>query len=67
LTAIENDVAVLPLSGAVEVAYTRSVLSQLLGGIGQPYLVLRLGVPEIAYGAAPRTPRLPADQVIENK
>jgi hypothetical protein len=65
LTATELDVSVLPLSVAVEVAATRVVLRRLLSGLGQPYLVLRLGRGE--PGGPPGAPRVPAKQVIERE
>ncbi len=65
LTATELGLSVLPLSATIEVAVTRERIRHLLSGLGYPYLVLRLTTGDPAGTAAPHTPRLPADQVIE--
>ena len=65
LTATELGISVVPLSATVEVAATRATLRRLLSGAGEPYLVLRLGHADPDHPAAPHTPRLPADQIIE--
>ncbi|WP_436527374.1 Acg family FMN-binding oxidoreductase [Actinoplanes sp. HUAS TT8] len=64
LAATEHAVSVLPLSGPVEVPFTRAALTRMLGGTGVPYLALRLGLQDPAQAAPPHTPRLPATQVI---
>jgi hypothetical protein len=64
LDAIERDLTVLPLSAAVEVAQTRQTLQALLAYLGQPFLVLRIGV-GLEYAGPPHTPRLPAEQIVE--
>ncbi len=63
LAATEQGVSVLPLSATVEVAGTRVILRRLVADLGYPYLVLRLG--SVRADAAPRTPRLPADQIVQ--
>jgi nitroreductase len=65
LEATELGISVLPLSAAVEVVRTRHVLRRLLGNIGYPYLVLRLGHADPDHAGPPPTPRMPADQVME--
>jgi nitroreductase len=65
LTAIERDVAVLPMSAAVESPATRLELRRILSGIGYPYLALRLGVADPDVPPPPRTPRLPAASTID--
>jgi nitroreductase len=65
LTATELGVAMLPLSGAIEVPLTRAALRRLLSGIGQPYLVLRLGTADPEHAGPPHTPRMPAAQVVD--
>jgi hypothetical protein len=65
LSAVEHDLSVLPLSAAVEVERTRLCLRHLLAGIGEPLLVLRLGVPDQDHAGPPHTPRLPANQTID--
>ncbi|MBO3740231.1 Acg family FMN-binding oxidoreductase [Actinoplanes flavus] len=65
LAATEHGAALTPLSGPVEVGFTRQRLGHMLGGIGTPYLVMRLGIADTAGPAAEPTPRLPVDQVVE--
>jgi nitroreductase len=65
LTATELGLSVLPFSSVIEVATVRESLRQsVLAGLGEPYLVVRLGVPDPEHGLAARTPRLPAEQTI---
>ncbi|HEX5741154.1 MAG TPA: nitroreductase [Pilimelia sp.] len=58
--------SLLPLSAAVEVDATRVLLHQTLDGVGYPLLALRLAAahPDRPDGPAPR---LPAEQVIEER
>ncbi|GGN60630.1 NAD(P)H nitroreductase [Actinoplanes lobatus] len=65
LAATEQAVNLLPLSGPVEIAYTRRTLRRMLGDVGFPYLAMRLGTLDPAHSAPPRTPRLPAGQIID--
>lgn len=65
LAATEHGTALLPLSSPIEVPVTRHQLDRMLGDIGLPYLVMRLGVPSPAIGESTRTPRLGVEQVIE--
>jgi nitroreductase len=65
LAATEAGVSLLPLSAAVEVDSTRQLLRRLLSQLGEPYLVMRLGLADPDEGEAPRTPRLPAAQTVE--
>jgi nitroreductase len=65
LTAIEHEVSALPLSAAIEVAETRQTLRRLLAGLGEPFLVVRLGIADPDTPGPAHTPRLPADQVVE--
>jgi hypothetical protein len=64
-TAMEFDLTVLPLSAAVEITGTRGALRRMLSNLGEPYLVIRLGVGDPEHARPPHTPRLPADQVVE--
>jgi hypothetical protein len=65
LTATGLGLSVLPFSSVIEVATVRESLRQsVLAGLGEPYLVVRLGVPDLEHGLAARTPRLPAQQTI---
>jgi hypothetical protein len=64
LTATELGVNLLPMSAAVEQPATRQVLRRILSGLGQPYLVVRLGIS--APGTVPpRTPRLAARATVD--
>ena len=65
LTATELSVSVLPLSAPIEVAETRQAIQIMIGSVGYPYLLLRLGTVDPAAPGLQRTPRLPVDQVIE--
>ena len=63
LGATAEGLATAPLSNAVEVAWPRRLLRDLLSGVGEPYVVVRLGFVESGepLPAAPR--RDPADVI----
>lgn len=63
LLATADGLATAPLSDAVEVAWPHRLLSGLLAGTGEPYLVVRLGYPPVAE-ELPRAPRRDARDVI---
>ncbi len=63
LAATELGVSALPMSAAVEVPATRAALRRLLSGLGEPYLVLRLGIAD-PDGPPPGTPRLPVERIL---
>jgi hypothetical protein len=63
LAATGLGVSVLPMSAAVEVPATRAALRRLLSGLGEPYLVLRLGIAD-PDSSAPGTPRLPVERIL---
>jgi nitroreductase len=65
LAATGRGISVLPLSATVEVPYTRQTLRGLLAGLGEPYLVLRLGIADPEHAGPGPTPRLPGEQIIE--
>lgn len=65
LSATEQGVTVLPLSGPVEVPFTWQSLRRMLGETGFPYLVLRFGTVDDKQADLAATPRLGGDQVIE--
>ncbi len=65
LSATELGIAVLPLSAAAEEPMTRGELRRILGGIGYPYLAVRLGIADSTQPAPPRTPRLKPDVTVE--
>ncbi|WP_345138308.1 nitroreductase [Dactylosporangium darangshiense] len=64
LTATAADVSVLPLSAAVEVVATRQAVQIMIGCVGYPYLLLRLG----RATTSPTGPRrAPTAQVIDRR
>ncbi|GAA1408871.1 Acg family FMN-binding oxidoreductase [Catellatospora coxensis] len=65
LATTAMDIALLPLSAAVETPGTRQLVNRLLEHIGYAQIAVRLAMPDRAQGAAPRTPRLPAAEIIE--
>ncbi|WP_430783546.1 Acg family FMN-binding oxidoreductase [Actinoplanes sp. G11-F43] len=65
LAATEQAVSLLPLSGPVEIPFTRQTLRRMLGDVGFPFIAVRLGTLDPATSAPPKTPRLPAGQVID--
>jgi nitroreductase len=67
LAATELGLSLVPLSATVEVPYTRQTLSRLLAGLGQPYLVLRLGHPDPEHAGPAHTPRLTVEQTIDRR
>jgi nitroreductase len=65
LTAVELGVSVLPLSAPIEVRETRQAIQIMIGSVGYPYLLLRLGTVDPADPGLQHTPRLPVDQIVE--
>ncbi|GGL19704.1 Acg family FMN-binding oxidoreductase [Mangrovihabitans endophyticus] len=63
LAATAEHIATAPISEAVEVAWPRRLLARLLSGVGEPYLIVRLGYVEDDT-ALPATPRRAAGEVI---
>jgi hypothetical protein len=63
-TATAAGFSVLPLSAAVEVVATRQAVHIMIGCVGYPYLLLRLGRATMP-AAGPR--RAPAAQVIDRR
>ncbi|WP_369799278.1 hypothetical protein [Micromonospora sp. M42] len=62
LTATAEGLASAPLSDAVELAWPRRMMRDLLAGIGSPYLIVRVGWgPEAELPPAPR--RAPGDVI----
>ncbi|GLL02281.1 nitroreductase [Dactylosporangium matsuzakiense] len=64
LTATAAGVSVLPLSAAVEVVATRQAIQVMIGCVGYPYLLLRLGC-ATTPPSGPR--RAPMAQVIDRR
>jgi hypothetical protein len=64
IAAVEHGLSVSPMSDLVEVADVRQTLRRILSGIGEPMLVLRIGLAEPLTGV-PQTPRRDPNDVIE--
>jgi hypothetical protein len=64
LQATAEGVSSAPISEAVEIAWPRMLLRRLLSGIGEPYLIVRLGYADAAE-SLPATPRRTAAEVIQ--
>jgi hypothetical protein len=65
LTATAYGVSRMPMSGPFKVPFTRHQLDRMLGEIGHPCRVMRLGIPDTASDGPGRNPRLPAERSIE--
>ncbi|MBM2616304.1 nitroreductase [Actinoplanes sp. LDG1-06] len=63
LRATVEGLSTAPISEAVEVAWPRTLLGRILSGVGEPYLIVRLGYVESAE-TVPPSPRRTPDQVI---
>lgn len=63
LTATAQGLATSPMSDLIEVPAARQQLRIMLGGIGHPALVLRIGMPFMAAGPTASPRRAPADVV----
>jgi hypothetical protein len=63
LLATAEGLATAPLSDAIEVTWPRHLLRELLAGVGEPYLVVRLGYRE-SHDSLPPSPRRAAAEVI---
>ncbi|MEU7867820.1 nitroreductase [Dactylosporangium sp. NPDC049140] len=64
LTATAAGVSMLPLSAAVEVAATRQAVQIMIGCVGYPYLLLRLG---LATMPSPGPRREPVAQAVDRR
>jgi hypothetical protein len=64
LLATAEGLATSPLSEAVEVGWPRHLLQSLLSGLGEPYLVVRLGYP-VMHDPLPAAPRRAAAEAIK--
>ncbi|MGW0434492.1 Acg family FMN-binding oxidoreductase [Micromonospora sp. NPDC003197] len=63
LTATAEGLSAAPLSDPIELDWPRQLMRDLLAGAGEPYLVLRVGVPAVA-DELPPVPRRDPDEVI---
>ncbi|BEL06004.1 nitroreductase family protein [Actinoplanes sichuanensis] len=61
LQATAEGLATAPISEAVEVIWPRQLLTRLLAGAGEPYLIVRLGYVESAEAVPPSPRRTPTD------
>lgn len=66
LTAARLGLAVSPYTQPLEVAGTMGLLHRILGGYGQPQIVLRVGWP-VSGELPPPTGRRPVDEVIDRR
>lgn len=57
LTAIEHGLSLVPISSVIEVPATREGVRRLIGDLGHPYLVVRIGVADLEHPGPPHTPR----------
>lgn len=64
LTAVVEGLSAAPLSDPIEQAWPRRLMRELLAGLGEPYLVVRLGVGADPEGLPP-VPRRDPDEAIE--
>ncbi|MFI7542529.1 Acg family FMN-binding oxidoreductase [Actinoplanes sp. NPDC049599] len=64
LTATAEGIATAPMSDTIEVEWPRHLLKDLLSGVGEPYLTVRLGYPD-ADAPPPAAPRRRAADVIQ--
>jgi hypothetical protein len=53
------------MSDTIEVEWPRQLLKNLLSGVGEPYLTIRLGYHDAAAAPLPPAPRRPATDVIQ--
>ncbi|MDQ7910192.1 nitroreductase [Phytohabitans sp. ZYX-F-186] len=64
LTAVVEGLSAAPISDAIELAWPRRLMRDLLSDVGEPYLVVRLGIPAES-AELPPVPRRAPDDVIE--
>ncbi|MEV4517644.1 nitroreductase [Dactylosporangium sp. NPDC049525] len=64
LTAVGDGLAASPMSDLVEVVPSRTILRRMLGDVGHPAMVVRVGVPGRAE-PAPVSPRRPSVSAVE--
>jgi nitroreductase len=66
LTAVAEGLSASPITDPIELTWPRQLLREVLGGVGQPYVVVRLGFPVESDAVPPVPRRAPAD-VIEHR
>ncbi|HET6529880.1 MAG TPA: nitroreductase [Actinoplanes sp.] len=65
LTAEAAGLAASPFSEAMEMEWPRRLLTDLLDGVGTPYLVVRVGYADPGAGPPPAAPRRSAGEVVD--
>jgi hypothetical protein len=66
LAATAQGLSVVPLSQVIEVSETRAALQQdVLGGLAQPLILIRIGWQAISRSELPRTSRRGVDAVLD--
>jgi nitroreductase len=66
LDATADGLSIVPLSQVIEVRETRdALLLEVLGGLANPLVLVRVGWQPISRSQLPRTPRRPVDEVLE--
>src|SRR5262245_4970234 len=66
LDATTDGLSIVPLSQVIEVPETRDALRlDVLGGLANPLVLVRVGWQAISRSQLPRTPRRPVDEVLE--
>ncbi|HEU0237948.1 MAG TPA: nitroreductase [Micromonosporaceae bacterium] len=65
LAATEHNLALVPLSAAIEELSSRQVLRRLISNLGYPLIAVRLGIADPNLAIPVRTPRLQADETVE--
>lgn len=63
LTAVLEGLSAAPLSDTIELAWPRTLMRDLLGGVGEPYLVVRVGIGPNPADLAPAPRRTPDDAI----
>lgn len=63
LTAVLEGLSAAPLSDTIELAWPRTLMRNLLGGVGEPYLVVRVGIGPDSGDLPPAPRRTPEDAI----
>jgi nitroreductase len=63
LTAVLEGLSAAPLSDTIELAWPRTLMRDLLAGVGEPYLVVRVGIGPDAAELPPAPRRTPDDAI----
>ncbi|PWU47948.1 nitroreductase, partial [Micromonospora globispora] len=63
LTATAEGLSTAPISDAIELAWPRRMMRELLSGVGEPYLLVRVGWGPAGEDLPPAPRRAPADVI----